>query len=104
MSQVQNDYPGYSPPVQQKKKTEQENLHTEREKMNSTVSPYRRRFVTKEQSNSINPDKIGLRSNEIADNLKKMINKDLENFNKECDILKDKINQIVFPDSENRNE
>ena len=98
------NYPSYSPPVQQKKKIEEEDIDIVKEKAELTVSPYRRRFLTREQSNNMNSDKIGLRSNEIAENLKKMINKELENFNKECDVLKDKINKLLIPDDGNGNE
>jgi hypothetical protein len=86
---------GLSPPTLQKKRVEfvDENVPEPRmtaSSSNLNVSPYKRRFIPKDQVN-VNVEKISLRSNDLAESIKKMISKEIENFSRECDAVKEKI-------------
>jgi len=94
---------GNTPPVSQKiriEETEEDSLLPEpnfaQNLQNTEVSPYKRKIVGKENfASTIAIEKITQRSQEMASNLKKLLNKEIETFAKECDSLKDKVQSIL---------
>lgn len=93
---------GNTPPVSQKIRIEDtdESLLPEpnfaQNLQNTEISPYKRKIVGKETfASTVAVEKITQRSQEMATNLKKLLNREIETFAKECDSLKEKVQNIL---------
>ena len=102
-----------SPPVSQKIKIEDEAgagvgaTYTDESysrtfrKDNVSPSPNKRKFVQTRENDDVSIDKFIKKSQGLADNLKKLINEEIENFSSECDNLRQKL-QNMLEDKQSR--
>jgi hypothetical protein len=95
----------HTPPISQKIRIEDaaqvketsfaDGLNTLSSNVNGEASPYKRKILGRDPGVDVAVEKIAQRSQEMANNLKKMLNKEIEQFARECDALKDKITGIL---------
>ena len=94
---------GSTPPVSQKIRIEETEDDSIREPnfaqnlvKNNESSPYKRKILSNDNfGNSIAVEKITQRSQELANNLKKLLNKEIDSFSKECDALKERVQSLI---------
>jgi hypothetical protein len=104
-----NNIIGSTPPVSQKYRpqdTEEDSVYINEPNFaqniaqNNEPSPYKRKILGKDLgkdsfSSGVQVEKITQRSQEMASNLKKMLNKEIDSFSKECDALKEKVQSLI---------